>query len=143
MFLELVRGREKTAAGGIPGRLFLDGAFFGYTLENAAAAIPEGEFNLYTRFSPKFNSNKLAIDVPGRSYIQFHGGNTPDDSAGCVLVASDRTEAGNVYGDLSAELYTATREAAEAGRAVLKVRKEYNYLVLVAVTAAVIFFLTK
>lgn len=143
MFLELVRERENTAGGGIPGRLYLDGKFFGYTLENAAAAIPEGDFNLYTRFSPKFNANKIAIDVPGRSYIQFHGGNTPEDSAGCVLVGRERGEAGNIYGDLSGDLYNAVREEAEAGRAVVTVRRAYNYIILVAVAAAAVYFLTR
>ena len=145
MFLELVRESENTAGGGIAGRLFVDGKFFGYTLENAATAIPEGDYNLYTRFSPKFNANKLAIDVPGRDYIQFHGGNAPEDSAGCVLVARQRTDTGNIYGDLSGELYTLAKDDTEAGTAKIKVRRETKngLLIFVAVAAAAIFFITR
>lgn len=145
MFLELVRESENTAGGGIAGRLFVDGQFFGYTLENAAAAIPDGDYNLYTRFSPKFNANKLAIDVPGRSYIQFHGGNAPEDSAGCVLVARERSDAGNIYGDLSGDLYTLAKDDAEAGAAKIKVRRETKngFFIFVAVAAAALFFITR
>ena len=142
MFLELVRESE-TAAGGIIGRLFVDGQFFGYTLENAAAAIPAGDFNLYTRFSPKFLKNKLSIDVPGRSYIMFHGGNTPEDSAGCVLVAKERRQDGTIYGDVSDALYYTVKEAAEAGTATIYIHRATNYFIVFAVLAAGLFFLTR
>ncbi len=145
MFLELVRERDNTENGGIAGRLFVDGAFFGYTLENAAAAIPEGSFNLFSRFSPKFGKNKLAIDVPGRSYIMFHGGNTPADAAGCVLIANQRTTNGNIYGDLSDTLYLLAKDETESGRATIDVKREGNVagVLMVAFFAAAIFFLTR
>lgn len=143
MYLELVRDRENTAAGGILGRLYVDGVFYGNTLENAAAAIPEGEFNLYTRFSPKFLKNKLAVEVPNRSYIMFHGANYPEQLQGCIGVARERSEGGNIYGDVSDALYYTCKDEAEAGRAVLKVRRETNYLFVVAIAAAALIFLTR
>lgn len=146
MFLELVRESE-TAAGGIIGRLFVDGQFFGYTLENAAAAIPAGNFNLYTRFSPKLQKNKLSIDVPGRQYIMFHGGNTPEDSAGCVLVARTRNEDGTIYGDVSDALYNAAKDSADAGTAQITIRYAAapgaGLFVLAALIAAGLYYLTK
>lgn len=132
MNLELIREFE-TEAGGIAGRLYIDGEFFGYTLENKEYNIPEGFFNLYDRFSPKLNNFKLHIEVPGRNYIMFHGGNTPKDSLGCVLVARNRYENGNIQGDLSKELYERTKSAVEAGKAFLSVRKKINWPLVITV----------
>ena len=143
MNLDLVRDEVNETTGGIPGRLFVDGEFFGYTLENAAAAIPEGVFSLYDRFSPKFGTFKLSIDVPGRSFIMFHGGNTPEASAGCVLVARNRLENGNIQGDLSNELYILTKDATEAGKAVLTVRKKTNWPLLLGIGAAALILIFK
>ena len=62
MNLELFREKE-TANGGILGSLYVDGQFFGYTLENAAAAIPAGIFSMFARFSPKFNSFNIPLTL--------------------------------------------------------------------------------
>lgn len=135
MRLELIRDEETTAAGGITGRLFVDGSFFGYTLENAATAFPEGSYKLYTRFSPKFLKNKIAIEVPDRNYIMFHGANVPEDLAGCVGVAANRKEDGTIYGNTSDALYALVAEEADAGRAILDVRKKNNLIKVVAILA--------
>ena len=121
MNLELLRDNQ-TANGGILGRLYVDGQFFGYTLENAAAAIPAGVFSMFARFSPKFNSFKAAINVPGREYIMFHGANTPGDLAGCIGVSrSQDTDAGTIAGDLSGVLYERLKNDLEAGNVVLTI----------------------
>lgn len=143
MNLELIREQANTQTGGIPGRLYVDGAFFGYTLENAAAAIPAGVFSLFDRFSPKFNDFKLSIDVPGRSYIMFHGGNTPEDSAGCVLIARNRDESGNISGDLSAALYELTKAATEAGNITLTIKNKTNWPLVLAIAGAAVYFIIK
>ena len=142
MQLELVR-ENTNAAGGINGRLYVDGVFFAHTLENAAAAIPCGVFPLYYRFSPKFGAFKLSIDVPGRQYIMFHGGNTPDDSAGCVLVAKNLNQDGTIQGDLSAQLFGLAKDETDAGNATLLVRNKTNWPLVVAVVAAAAFFITR
>lgn len=143
MQLELVREYE-TANGGILGTLYVDGAFFGYTLENAAKAIPAGVFSMFARFSPKFNAFKAAINVPGREYIMFHGGNSPEDSAGCVLVAKSRDiDAGAIAGDLSAALYERTKNALDSGNIELTIRRAANWPLLLAVAGALIFFITR
>lgn len=143
MLLELIRDEETTAAGGITGRLFVDGSFFGYTLENAAAAFPEGSYKLYTRFSPKFLKNKLAIDVPDRQYIMFHGANIPEDLAGCVGVAANRKEDGTIYGNTSDALYSLVAAEADAGRATLEVKKNNNLIKVVALLAVAAFVFTR
>ena len=143
MNLELLREKE-TANGGILGRLYVDGQFFGYTLENSAAAIPAGIFSMFARFSPKFNSFKASIDVPGREYIMFHGGNTPENSAGCVLVAQNMDEeAGTISGDLSGVLYERLKNDLEAGNVVLTIRRATNWPVLLAIVGAAVYFFTR
>lgn len=143
MNLELLREKE-TANGGILGRLYVDGQFFGYTLENAAAAIPAGFFSMFARFSPKFNSFKASIDVPGRQYIMFHGANTPGDLAGCIGVSrSQDADAGTIAGDLSGELYERLKNELEAGNVVLIIRRATNWPVLLAIVGAAVYFFTR
>lgn len=143
MNLELLRDNE-TANGGILGRLYVDGQFFGYTLENAADAIPSGVFSMFARFSPKFNSFKAAINVPGREYIMFHGANTPGELAGCVGVSRIQDEkAGTIKGDLSAALYERLKNELEAGNVVLTIRRATNWPVLLAIVGAAVYFFTR
>ena len=143
MNLELLRDNE-TANGGILGRLYVDGQFFGYTLENSAAAIPAGLFSMFARFSPKFNTFKAAIDVPGRQYIMFHGANTPGDLAGCIGVSrSQDASAGTIAGDLSGVLYERLKNELEAGNVVLTIRRATNWPLLLAICGAAVYFFTR
>ena len=143
MNLELLRDKE-TANGGILGRLYVDGQFFGYTLENAETAIPAGLFSMFARFSPKFNSFKPAIDVSGRQYIMFHGANTPGDLAGCIGVSrSQDADAGTIAGDLSGVLYERIKNELEAGNVVLTIRRATNWPVLLAIVGAAVYFFTR
>lgn len=49
-------------------------------------AIPEGTYRLKFHNSPKFGSRKLYLsDVPRRSGIMLHPGNTLADTKGCIL----------------------------------------------------------
>lgn len=136
MNLELIREPANATTGGIPGRLYVDNVFFGYTLENTQSAIPSGVFSLFDRFSPKFNAFKLSVDVPGRSYIMFHGANTPADLAGCIGIARNRDENGNISGDLSAALYELTKAATESGNIVLTIKNKINWPLILAIGAA-------
>ena len=51
----------------------------------------------------------------------FHGGNTPEDSAGCVLLARQRIDDSKIYGDLSDVLYLELAHAARAGEVTLDI----------------------
>lgn len=85
------------------GRLYIDGKWFCYTLEDTVrppgqlvlgeTAIPAGRYELAWWDSPRFK-RRLPIlkDVPGRSYILIHAGNTDVDTAGCILVGMDRAK---------------------------------------------------
>lgn len=121
MLLELKREGTNDETGAIYGALYLDGEFYGYTLENSSTAILPGSYEVGTRFSPKFMRNKLEIIVPGRNYLMFHGGNTPEDSSGCVLLARQRIDDSSIYGDLSDALYSELAQAARAGEVTLDI----------------------
>lgn len=107
--------REKPVKGAIPGTMYIDGAFYGYTLENEAAAIPAGMFALYVRNSPKFGREKLHIAVTGRQYIMFHGANNSEELAGCIAISRTRTSEETVYGDKSDELLEKYKKATDNG----------------------------
>lgn len=135
MFIELRRETTVKDTGAIPGKLFIDGKFFAYTLENSAYNIPAGFLKLYDRNSPKFGP-KVHIEVPGRGRILFHGGNTPEDSKGCVLIAANRLSASKIQGDQSNILYDIVKTAWNTGEKVSFV--VYRPLTLLAIAAGAI-----
>lgn len=113
MRLELKR--KEPINGAIPGELYADGLFFGYTLESEKDAFPVGVYDLYPRFSPKFQRNKVHIRIPGRDYIMFHGANTKNDLKGCVGVAFSRSSETSIFGDISDELNDLFEDAGKSG----------------------------
>jgi hypothetical protein len=52
------------------------------------SCIPAGEYRFVKRVSPKYGHHWHILDVPGRSLILIHWGNTIEDTRGCVLVGS-------------------------------------------------------
>ncbi|MBO7060284.1 MAG: hypothetical protein J6W54_04205 [Fibrobacter sp.] len=86
--------REIKANEAILGRLYLNGAFVCYTLENAAKAIPCGMYNVQNSKSPKFKRELPLLwnsNVPAIRGIRIHVGNDAvKDSSGCVLVGMGR-----------------------------------------------------
>lgn len=85
--------REIKANEAILGRLYLNGAFVCYTLENSAKAIPCGIYRVQNSKSPKFKRELPLIwnaDVPAKRGIRIHVGNSAKDSSGCVLVGIGR-----------------------------------------------------
>lgn len=84
------------------GVLIEDGIPFVVTLEEpwlanqrGVSCIPEGTYICRRVLSPKFGNTFEVTNVPGRSHILFHKGNTTDDTQGCILVAEQFEE---VYG---------------------------------------------
>ena len=83
------------------GRLFINGESFCDTLENPyinnernISCIPEGQYKVRLRL-PRESATRdylhlLVQDVPNRSYILFHRGNTAEDTSGCILVGNGR-----------------------------------------------------
>lgn len=75
------------------GRLFLDGAYVCNTIElpwlnnaRSKSCIPLGKYLARRVKSRKFGPTFL-VDVPGRSGILFHAGNSVADTRGCILLA--------------------------------------------------------
>ena len=52
------------------------------------SCIVAGSYLCRRKVSPKFGETFEVTGVPGRSAILFHGGNTEEDTQGCVLLGS-------------------------------------------------------
>ena len=88
------------------GRLAIDGTYFCDTLEPTwrdigpggkgrkilgRTAIPEGRYPVVITRSPKFGKwLPLLLHVPQFTGVRIHAGNTPADTAGCILPGLNR-----------------------------------------------------
>lgn len=50
------------------------------------SCIPAGEYKCRPHTGPKFKDVWEVLNVPGRSAILFHAGNSDTDTLGCILV---------------------------------------------------------
>ena len=91
------------------GRMYLDNVFFCHTCEDedrflegkvvekvyGKTAIPRGLYKVTTSQSYRFKRVlPEVLDVPGFTGIRVHGGNTAEDTLGCILVGQVRTSRG-------------------------------------------------
>lgn len=83
------------------GKLYVNGEFISHTLElswknnqKSVSCVPRGVYDCRVRLakdSASRNYNHLILEnVPNRSYILFHRGNTSKDSRGCILTGMMR-----------------------------------------------------
>lgn len=97
---------QRTSPAGHPmtfGKLFADGQFLVYTLEDevreiegqpvaswkihGCTAIPAGEYRITLEQSARFGPNTLTVNsVPGFVGVRMHAGNTVADTEGCPLL---------------------------------------------------------
>ena len=99
--------REPTVNGTTHGVLFIDGAFFGFTLEDAVrevagqpvsawkvpgvTAIPAGTYPVRITLSQRFGRLlPLLENVEGFTGVRIHPGNVPSHTEGCLLVGFSR-----------------------------------------------------
>jgi hypothetical protein len=77
------------------GKLFVEGEFFCYTLEDqerdvkvyGKTAIPKGTYRIVLNWSPRFKRIlPLLIGVPDFTGIRIHPGNKASHTEGCILV---------------------------------------------------------
>ena len=77
------------------GRLYIDGDYFCYTLEDKVrvekipgeTAIPAGRYSVIVDHSNHFQRDLPHIlNVPGFEGVRIHPGNTKADTEGCILV---------------------------------------------------------
>lgn len=93
MKLELIR---KYHPNGTDGKLFFTGGFICYTIElpwihneHQKSCVPEGEYRIVKRYSPKFEWHLHLPDVPGRELILIHPANNAlKELRGCIAPVS-------------------------------------------------------
>lgn len=105
--LEIIRIEE--GKDGTFGVLKLNGECFCVTLElpdkcnqRSISSIPRGNYSCIPVVSPKFGTTYQVVNVPYRSNILFHTGNTIEDTEGCILVGAS-------YGFLGRRAVTSSR----------------------------------
>ena len=101
IIVELLR-IEDTKENGTFGVLRIDKGLFCYTLEPSnhlnkrfISCIPEGQYSCKMNESSMHVNTFYVIDVPERSGIFFHAGNTIIDTRGCILLGSEIMMMGN------------------------------------------------
>jgi hypothetical protein len=72
------------------GTVSIDGSQVCFSLEPTALMIPAGSYPVKLAMSHRFSRMTPHLDVPGRTFIEIHGGNTATDSEGCVLIGEKR-----------------------------------------------------
>ena len=72
------------------GTISVNGVKKGVTLEPETRKISKGTYSASIYNSPKFGRKVILLEVPGRSYIEIHAGNTLKDTSGCILVGKTR-----------------------------------------------------
>jgi hypothetical protein len=98
--LRLVRVTEHN--GATMGVLCIDDVPEFVTLEDAwrdnerqISCIPVGRYTIKPKISPKFGNTWEVMNVPERSQILFHAGNTHKDTHGCILLGLQFGKLGN------------------------------------------------
>lgn len=127
---------NENSTGGV---LLIDGEKFCETQEDTAradgykilrqTAIPAGSYNVFIRHSYGFKRKVLCLrngtndGVPvvrnggiEFSYIYFHGGNTADNSEGCILVANNRIDRNTIQGTAEISLFQLVQSRLENGK---------------------------
>ena len=101
--MELILKRTRFRDTITTGQLYVDGAYFCFTLEDKVreipgepvqkwkvqneTAIPQGLYTVGLEDSPHFGPETLTIfKVPGFTGIRIHAGNTQADTDGCIIV---------------------------------------------------------
>lgn len=84
------------------GRMYVDGEFECYTIEDAdrrleaggtkiqnVTAIPRGTYEVVVTMSNRFKKKlPLLKDVPGFTGVRIHSGNSSKDTEGCIIVGA-------------------------------------------------------
>jgi hypothetical protein len=117
---------------GTQGILEWNGTLICYTIElpwlgnqRRISCIPEGEYFLQLRFSPKFKWHFLLMDVPGRDLILIHPANDAKlELLGCIAPVTARTGIGKG---------SASRKALEKLKALTKKAFEQNEEVIIKI----------
>ena len=66
--------------------------------EARVSSIPQGVYVCKRVQSPRFGNTFEVTNVPGRSHILFHGGNSTADTLGCILTGTTFDPVGGMNG---------------------------------------------
>ena len=95
--------RDEFSDKSILGKLYLNGEFYGHTLELSwkdnkrnVSCIPRGEYKVIVRFSEKHGEHFLVSDVDDRDFILIHSANYHTQLRGCIAV-------GEAYADINGD----------------------------------------
>lgn len=138
--MQLELRRDASRFGATLGRLYVDGRFECYVLEDVVrerpgvavsawkrpgeTAIPVGTYRVVITPSARFGRRlPLLVDVPGFAGVRIHPGNTAADTEGCLLPGRTRGvatvgESRVAFAALFAKLEAALEAALAVGAAV-------------------------
>jgi len=126
--------RKWISARSTIGKLYLNGKFFCYTLEDtlrpygikvkSETGIPAGLYDVLISKSARFKrdmpmifteDNGYEIKKEGISFkgVRIHGGNTHKNTDACVLVAYNKIDADTIQGSAERDLVKALKEYTE------------------------------
>jgi hypothetical protein len=96
--LQLRVDRFKQYPDSVVGRLYVNGKYVCFTLEEAwrdnqrsISCVPPGTYDAYLRYDSSKKNREWCFqltNVPNRTAIQIHIGNSPGDTEGCILVGT-------------------------------------------------------
>lgn len=110
--MELELHRDVFSENSTTGKLYVDGAFQCFTLEDkdrgllqsdsldelkqkkiyGKTAIPKGRYPVIITYSEHFGKDMpLLVNVPDYDGVRIHSGNVAADTLGCILVGQART----------------------------------------------------
>lgn len=113
--MEIKIKREFFNSTNIIGSMYVNGALFGYTLEDkdrglkdtmsvseikirkifGETAIPYGRYEVILSYSNRFKKvMPLLLNVKGFEGVRIHGGNTDKNTLGCPLLGAKRNDNG-------------------------------------------------
>ena len=104
--MELVVIRGETTETSTFGKLYVNGLFSCFTLEDTdrkleaggekvpgETCIPRGKYNVIIDWSNRFKKEMIhVLDVPGFEGIRVHAGNTNEATSGCLLLGNGKAK---------------------------------------------------
>ena len=125
--LNIVVIRTKFSDLGVTGHIIVDDLHWGYTCEDrlrlggvkvhGKTCIPAGTYDVALEKSARFGKILARIkNVPGFEGVLFHGGNKPEDTEGCILLAKYKKGENYIFGSLSDSLVEALNKVGGRGK---------------------------
>jgi hypothetical protein len=148
MIIIVYRDLGKVTAHSTSGEMYIDGRFFCYTLEDALrhpavkiaghTCIPACTLSVDLSISNRFGrlmpilynqADKKTAIINGNAWagLRIHGGNTSDDTAGCILVAKNRISNDKIHGTQEAALTSMIQAAINRGEGITLTIAENGY----------------